>query len=226
MYHHFATYYNQIFSFNQQLSYDLKPFIKRDGKAIDLGCGTGRLVALLETLKMKAIGVDMDQSMIDVAKKDYPNLTFYQANMVDFLDNDSSSYDLMTCFGNTLPHLSKDDLVHFLVSAKKRLNQDGYLIIQMLNYNKILKYRPTQLKPLIFNGGLFERFYTYHETFVTFKTVLSIADHKTTDETKLYPYTKEVLSEVLDDVGFNYKFQKSLSEPLDDEADHITIICQ
>ena len=45
--------------------------IPKDSNVLDLGCGTGKD---LSKLKIKsAVGIDISQKMIDIAKKDFPN---------------------------------------------------------------------------------------------------------------------------------------------------------
>ena len=119
MYHHFVHMYNQIFPFDSKMSDHLTPFIIKDGKAIDLGCGTGRMVQLLDALQMKSSGVDIDEHMIKKAQTDFPNLEFYNQSMVDYL-KESDTYDLLLCLGNTLPHLNEEELDMFFSLIKKK----------------------------------------------------------------------------------------------------------
>jgi|GEM_PF-1109629 len=197
MYDHFAHYYNRIFPFDDDLKTFLVPYIKPEERAIDLGCGTGRLVHLLNTFKMNVVGVDLNENMIQQAKIDFPNLNFYQGNMVDFLIH-QPPLSLMTCFGNTIPHLHPDELMLFFKRIKQVLSPNGYLLIQLLNYNNILKKRPHALKPIDFERGSFIREYEYHHDYILFKTILTIDDMKTSDQTKLYPYTKNELIDIIE----------------------------
>ena len=224
MYDHFVDYYNSIFPFDEKLKTTLKPFIKPAGLAVDLGCGTGRLAHLLYELGMQAVGVDLDLAMIEKAKKDYPTLPFYNANMVDYLEV-KEEYDLMLCFGNTLVHLNPEQIKNFFKRIKQRLAPSGYLIIQMLNYDKILKNKPEQLKTLHFDQGKFIRQYTYFENTITFQTKLLIGDHLSEGQTTLYPYTRSKLKSIFSHADLNFAFVANLDEEKDMiEADHLTII--
>lgn len=197
MYDHFVEYYNRIFPFDEDLETSLIPYTTPRGNAVDLGCGTGRLVDLLHRMNMNTEGVDLNQAMINYAKHAYPNLRFHHRSMVDFL-NQSKTYQLITCFGNTLPHLNHDELELFFTNLKQSLHLQGYALIQLLNYTHILKTKPQMLKPITFEGGSFIREYIYHEKHLTFKTTLTIHESITADQTTLYPYTKDQLVEMIE----------------------------
>lgn len=197
MYDHFVAYYNRIFPFDEDLKTLLIPYITPAGFAVDLGCGTGRLVDLLHNMKMNAEGVDLNQAMIEYAKHTFPHLSFYHMSMVDFL-NQSKTYQLITCFGNTLPHLNQDELDMFFTNLKQSLHPQGYALIQLLNYTHILNVKPHMLKLITFEGGSFIREYTYHEKHITFKTTLKLQESTTTDQTTLYPYTKDQLVAIIE----------------------------
>lgn len=224
MYHHFVHMYNQIFPFDSKMSDHLTPFIIKDGKAIDLGCGTGRMVQLLDALQMKSSGVDIDEHMIKKAQTDFPNLEFYNQSMVDYL-KESDTYDLLLCLGNTLPHLNEEELDMFFSLIKKKLTKRGTCIIQMLNYDKILKDKPETLKPIIFKDIKFYRHYTYFDNTITFKTQLWVNDELSEGSTTLYPYRRKDLVKVLDKYRFSYQFLSSLGSKEDDiNESHLTLI--
>ncbi len=197
MYDHFVAYYNRIFPFDEDLKTLLIDYITPDGFAVDLGCGTGRLVDLLHSMKMNAEGVDLNQAMIEYAKHTFPHLLFHHMSMVEFLTQ-SKTYQLITCFGNTLPHLNQDELHLFFHNLKKSLHPQGYALIQLLNYTHILNEKPHMLKPILFEGGSFIREYTYHEKSITFQTTLKLQESITTDQTTLYPYTKDQLVAIIE----------------------------
>lgn len=226
MYKHFVSYYNQIFSFDASLKDELKPYLKNQGYAVDLGCGTGRLVNLFDSLGMNSMGVDLDRDMILKAQEDYPSLSFKQDNMVDFLDQDQS-FDLITCFGNTIPHLDEDMLKRFFMLAHKRLNKHGYLLVQLLNYEMILEKKPSSLKEIIIPEGKFERFYDYHGKTITFTTKLTTGHYQSQGSTTLYPYTKHDLELIFLELKLKYKFVTHFhSDNFDQSASHLSIIIQ
>ena len=211
MYQHFVKYYNDIFPFDESLKESLIPFIKPRGKAVDLGCGTGRLVKLVSEMGMDTSGVDLDKEMIAYAKRDFPELIFYHESMIDFIKN-HQGFDLILCLGNTLPHLNYDELKKFFTYVKNALNPGGVFLIQQLNYDKILCDKPASLKKIILDNGYFERHYTYHENTIQFETILSYHGELTKDVVTLYPHTRQVLSSLLNNMQLSLTFSHDFKD--------------
>jgi trans-aconitate methyltransferase len=153
-------------------------------------------------------GVDLDQHMIDVAKKNFPNDEFIQGNMVTSMK--LTSYDLITCFGNTLPHLKLEELYTFFNHIFDTLSPDGYFIVTMLNYDQILESKPSKLPVIKRDNLTFERYYTYQEDRIIFKTVLYHNHQQTEDETILFPYTKSRLQKIISDAKLKVTFYKNI----------------
>jgi SAM-dependent methyltransferase len=53
------------------------------GPVLDVGCGPGRVTALLHGLGLQASGVDLSPGMIEVAGRDHPDLRFAVGSMTD-----------------------------------------------------------------------------------------------------------------------------------------------
>ncbi|GAA1638003.1 class I SAM-dependent methyltransferase [Kribbella alba] len=53
------------------------------GPVLDVGCGPGRVTALLHELGLQASGVDLSPGMVEVARRDHPGLTFAVGSMTD-----------------------------------------------------------------------------------------------------------------------------------------------
>ncbi|MFF0463501.1 class I SAM-dependent DNA methyltransferase [Streptomyces mexicanus] len=54
-----------------------------DGEVADLGCGPGRVTALLERLGLPVFGVDLSASMLAVARRENPHLRFEQGSILE-----------------------------------------------------------------------------------------------------------------------------------------------
>jgi len=68
------------FFYEQDEKY-MKFLIPEGLRVLDLGCGTGRLLATLKPAR--GLGVDFSQAMIDVARRDHPNLEFIVGDIED-----------------------------------------------------------------------------------------------------------------------------------------------
>jgi SAM-dependent methyltransferase len=184
MYQLFASYYDQIFDFNQDLF--LPIFNRPYQHALDIGCGTGRLTHLIHVQKIKVIGIDLDSEMIKIAQHKYPNLQFEIQNMLHL--EDFESFDLITCFGNTIPHINPNEFHQFFLMMEEKLLDDGILWIQLLNYDHLLKHKIKALKPIIKDGFKFYRTYEFFDKEIKFHTKLETKDATHEGVTTLYPY--------------------------------------
>jgi ubiquinone/menaquinone biosynthesis C-methylase UbiE len=63
-------------------------FLKTDDKVLDLGCGNGRLYQALASRKIKYIGLDNSQNLIDLAKKKF-NVSLKEKESPLFLKGDA-----------------------------------------------------------------------------------------------------------------------------------------
>jgi glycine/sarcosine N-methyltransferase len=204
MYENLATIYDQLFPFNHEaIKQFLKPYLKSSGTAIDLGSGTGRLTHLIAHVPMEVIGIDLSQSMVAYAKKKYPELQFLYEDMISYLKNNEHLYDLMTCFGNTLVHLKPHQLNLLFKYAFLRLKHQGHLVIQLLNYDRILRDKPSHLKKLIFGQNSLQRHYTYLNDTIVFETILTKGDQTfTLGNQTLFPHRSAWLIEQAKAIGF------------------------
>lgn len=79
-------HYEDNFSFVHEYGAEVLDLLDVPGGAsvLDLGCGNGALTNALAERGYHAIGLDDSAEMIAGACADYPNLTFVQANAIDF----------------------------------------------------------------------------------------------------------------------------------------------
>ncbi len=203
MYHLLSKYYDQLFKFNPKLKDFLFPFVTKSGEALDLGCGTGRLTNVIDELDMRVKGIDLDSAMIDIAHAKYPQLNFKTEDMIEYMKNPAQTYDLITCFGNTIVHLEHHVLSQLFLQVKLLLNKNKYFVIQLLNYQNILKEKPDSLPDLMHDNLLLKRNYTYFKDYIMFQTILFDNDDVyELGETKIYPYTHMHLMDLAQQNGF------------------------
>ncbi|MDP2812632.1 MAG: class I SAM-dependent methyltransferase [bacterium] len=119
------------------------PYILHGFKVLDLGCGNGRLIKVLDKagLKYDYLGIDFSQGLIDEAKKNFPDKNFMVLDMAD-IDFKENSFDLVL-MGASFHHLSdKKQRQALLKKINHYLKPGGYLF--MTNWNlwqrKYLKY--------------------------------------------------------------------------------------
>ncbi len=102
-----------------------KSILNEDMSILDVGVGT---TDLAQSIKFKKyIGVDISQNTVDKLK----NLGFeaYLLNAVEISDKfDENSFDCIF-ISHVIEHLTRDEIIKFITSAKKILKKGGKIII-------------------------------------------------------------------------------------------------
>jgi len=127
-------------------------------------------------------------------------------NMLE-IEKLQKKYDLIFCIGNSLVHLNDNkEILHFLKACKNSLNLRGKLLIQIVNYDRVLAKDVKNL-PTIKNeeiGLVFERYYEYlsEEQKIDFKTILRINGKEIENHVLLHPIKSKELLGLLKKSGF------------------------
>ncbi|MFD3514728.1 class I SAM-dependent methyltransferase [Streptomyces sp. NPDC058657] len=106
--------------------------LKPGARVLDAGCGTGRIAIRLAELGHHCTGVDIDSSMLDVARREAPALEWYLGDLarLDALGLEPE-FDLVLAAGNVIPLLApgtEPSVVRQLASA---LRPGGLLVTGM-----------------------------------------------------------------------------------------------
>jgi SAM-dependent methyltransferase len=213
-YQHIAPYYHHIFKINlNQVDFIKLKIPESEAKVLDIGCGIGTLSFALSNYYKNVLGIDMDAEMTRVAskkKKDASkSIQFQQISMLK-LDTiiDKNSVDGIICFGNTLVHLnSLSEIAEFLQQSKAMLNSNGKLLLQIVNYDKIIEKNIRQLPTIENDEIIFERNYNYRksENKIDFNTRLTIKSTQQIikNSIELLPLLKKELAFLLNKAGFD-----------------------
>jgi 2-polyprenyl-3-methyl-5-hydroxy-6-metoxy-1,4-benzoquinol methylase len=113
----------------------IKNFLPNDKNALilDLGCGTGTFLKVLESLGYKnIIGVDLSTSQIEIARKECNFAKVYCQNIFEYFDKTENKFDLITGF-DFIEHLNKNEILLLLNILTKVLKSDGRVIFQTPN---------------------------------------------------------------------------------------------
>jgi len=109
-----------------------KDLVKNGEKVLDLGCGNGRLLELLQDKKIEYVGVDNSQKIIEIAKEKHPNFQFLVADALSlpFLEN---SFDKVFSI-SVFHHIPSEEFrLKFLEEIKRILKPKGVLILTVWN---------------------------------------------------------------------------------------------
>ncbi|WP_066629390.1 class I SAM-dependent methyltransferase [Labilibacter marinus] len=173
--------YDEIFPLNKaQANFIESVFPVLSGKKVlDSGCGTGSLAIELGRRSASVDAFDLDGAMVGKALEKCP-----QAIDVRFAENDllkfgagysASSFDIIYCLGNTLPHLPQlSDVKTYVDSAAKVLKSGGYLLIQIVNYDRVKQNEVAELPTIESDHYIFKRDYIHLSNgVIDFSTKLS-----------------------------------------------------
>lgn len=217
-YQSISYYFDRIFPLNQRKVTFVKTAIPNaNANILDIGCGTGNLTNVLHDSYKNAVGVDIDNSMIETARTRKSSLNstarFEQCDMTRLDELFAyAQFDSLLCFGNTLVHLSdKEEISKFFGQAKKMLKEEGKLLLQIVNYDRILDQDINHLPTIDNESVTFIRNYELDRdnNKVVFNTELYLKNEKETltNSVVLYPLRKLELENLLQEAGFgNFKF--------------------
>lgn len=214
-YESIANYYEHIFPAGKAPLNLLTEIAGQPPKTIlDIACGTGAYSVELAKRGHLVTAVDLNAKMIELLKEKLVSTGLegrikpIVANMLELRNTLPSTFDLAFCIGNSLVHLDGQKEIHkFFTDIKHLLVDNGHLVIQIINYDRVLekniKSLPTieaaekQLK--------FHRLYRYDndKNKVLFKTILEVDGKVTENEIPLYPLLSGDMKNMLRDVGFS-----------------------
>lgn len=136
------NYYPEIFG--QQLVQWLREKDIRPETAMDLGCGTGILCRILQDAGIRAAGMDLSAGMIDIARKDSPDIHYEVADMVTF--RPEMQFDLVTCTGDALNHIGRlEDIRKIFRNVYAYTSPGGYFVFDILNENEVSTSEPFEM---------------------------------------------------------------------------------
>jgi trans-aconitate methyltransferase len=109
----------------------IEPCISETTAALDLGCGGGRIIRLLEQLGMPEdaiFGIDSDQTLIQIARQKFPQARLVCQDITQTPYDAMPKIDLATAHF-ILQYLSVDDLLQCLAELHRLLRPRGYLAV-------------------------------------------------------------------------------------------------
>ncbi len=206
-----SEYYDNIFPYNHNhFEFTKAQLATVKSTILDIGCASGNLAISLAQDGNKVTAIDSDAAMIAKAlqKQSSGNPLFLEGDILALQQNFSAAeFDAVLCFGNTLVHLaSVDQVKQFITEAHAVLKSGGMLLLQILNYEYILREKITEL-PLIDNEHVtFKRNYDIKNQdkvdFIT-ECIIKSKGISLKNSIPLLPLTKTALLQILSERCFS-----------------------
>lgn len=235
-----AEYYDDMINFEASLARRkemLKQFVLPGMKdAADLGCGTGLDSISLALNGLNVTSFDISDGMLEQAaiRADEMDVSidFNKYSLPDIPEEFSGKFDLAVSMGNTMALLEKGELMPALDKAYKLLRSNGFLLVQILNFPKLIN-SSNRIVNITKNGERhFVRFYDFLPGFINFNVLSYSSENlKKYDmiTTKLNPYSADEMVPALKEAGFKEIFiygglNKSGFEP--DKSSDVVILAR
>lgn len=211
-YEELSKVYDIVFPENKNTVEFLGKDLMENSKIMDLACGTGTYSIALGKQGHEVTGIDLDKKMIEIANTKIKNFN------VKFIEGDirnslkGEKYDRIFCVGNSLVHIKTGEEIRTLISNMyDSLENKGSIIIQIINYDRILRYNIKSL-PTIDRKDKSIKFireykYSKEETLIDFQTELLILKdgvlEKYENSVPLLPIKSKEIIDIIKEVGFS-----------------------
>ncbi len=202
-----SKYYKYIFPTGKAQIQFLSDVIgKTPKRVLDVACGTGEYSKALDKLGYDVKAIDLNESMIEELKATNQNIDSRVLNMLD-IDSLEQTFNTIYCIGNSIVHLDNDEkILEFLSKAYEKLELGGNIVLQTINYNRILD-KNIEALPLIEDEEVKLKFYRNYERVpgdekIYFNTLLEVEGRELENQEVLYPIREEKLLSLLEKVGF------------------------
>ena len=211
-YEEISKYYDDIFPTGKaQLAFIAEIAGEPPKNLLDIACGTGGYATALAKQGYQVTAVDLDKQMIFQLKRkamdEKLNLNAMEGDMLELGEKLEAGYDLAFCIGNSLVHLNgNQEIGKFFNGVKGLLTEGGSLVIQIINYDRVLS-KEIKALPTIENeeaGLSFQRLYRYdgQSNKILFKTILRVDGNEIENEIPLHPILADELVKLLKAAGF------------------------
>lgn len=202
-------------------------------RAVDMGCGTGVHTIALAQLGVDVTGVDVSEGMLGKARM-HAAETGVQIDfrLGDFLtDIGTGVVQLVLCLGNSLPHLdSHDALTKALEHWRALCAEGGHVVIQLLNYRRVLARRERIVNIRRDGPETIVRFYDFIDGALQFN-ILTIREAEsgiTHDlrSTRLMPFLDTDIATAARNAGFHSvgEFGSLRLDPHTDESTDLVVV--
>ena len=214
-----SAYYDRLFPLEPVILYFLLNHLDKSGPTADIACGTGTYSIPLAAHGYRVTGVDQDPAMIGKAeekrkaldeKTTAELLSFRTGTMEGIAESLDGEQMNAFCIGNSLVHLPGPEAVASFFSGLKTVLVSGSrIVIQIINFDRVLDSGVTEIPALESEGIRFSRRYVHSGDGrrVLFDTRLELDDGRDREtfeqQLPLYPLRSDELLMIAAEAGFS-----------------------
>ena len=140
----YADIYDYLVFNSQKDQYEVGEIVNKttpssESVVLDVGCGTGHHVAEFISSGYKTQGIDISPSMIEQAKKNFPNYKFEVGDALNKSEFAPNTFTHITCMYFTIYYMQDKQL--FFENCMRWLMPGGYLVVHLVdrdNFDPIL----------------------------------------------------------------------------------------
>ena len=120
---------------------DLTKNIPANARVLDVGCGSGKLLKVLQEKKIYYLGIDPCAELLKQAGEQFPNFKFNKGDILNLGAINELNFDYIFCIA-VLQHIPGKDLqIKALKQLKNKLSKNGKIILSVWNLWSKEKYR-------------------------------------------------------------------------------------
>ncbi len=214
-YNELASDYDNMISFKKAVENRkklVKTFLSSELNFVaDIGCGSGVDSIALSLSGLKVVAFDPSSEMLKAAESNSKRMNVqpvFHNSTADKIPNEfDNNFDLVLSLGNTFANISTDKLQESIQRCYDILKPSGQLIIQILNYEKILADKNRIVNITEGKNKFFIRFYDFIDEQIVFN-ILTFAKNKIFDyklsSTEIYPHNTKNFESGLRASGFKH----------------------
>lgn len=219
-YSDFYDIFNKDRNYEREMRFIFR-MVNNRKRVLDLGCGTGTHMNILENVGYIVDGIDLSENMVELAKTKVKKAHIYKANILDYKIDEK--YDAIISMNSVFNHLKSYE--EFEIAVKNSLNhleKDGILLIDLDN----VRSNRDVYDKVDGNKRYIECFYSpkYNMQIRTYN--FSIGLKTFVFEHEYFMYSKREIEKILDELDVSYviltKFLRIKANP-NSERLHIVI---
>lgn len=131
---HVYDRFNELDAYGAWLDFTLNSLAQQPKQVLDVACGTGWFPQLLAPFVDHITAVDIDEAMLEIAKKEQTSESTIEFQVADMLamDHLPTDYDLVTCYADSLCFLSDQaQVAQAIKQMYQRLKVGGTLLFDV-----------------------------------------------------------------------------------------------